>query len=360
MVKSAIKQLTPYVPEQTLASLKAQRGLDKLVRLSANENAWGTSPKVKQAILDWGITDVNRYPDSNVAQLRSAIADRLTVDPEQLVFGDGLDEVIQLLSRTLLSPDDEVILTQPTFSEYGLHAEIEGAKLVNVAATVTGETDLSGMLRAITSKTQMIWLCNPNNPTGTYVTHQAIANFMAQVPATVTVVVDEAYIDFVTAESQTSVIDLTPQFENLVVLRTFSKAYGLANFRVGYAVVAKPLARLLQTVRLPYNLSTVAEIAAVAAYQDQAFVDSVVKTVAQERAQWLNFLAELGLQFDVSQANFVFFKINGAKQLSELLLDHGYLVRTGLGENWLRVTIGKPADNLVIQGLIKTFKKGQS
>ncbi|GAT18174.1 histidinol-phosphate aminotransferase [Secundilactobacillus silagincola] len=359
MVKEAIKKLKPYIPEKTIAEIKQEQGLTKLVRLSANENAWGTSPKVAQAILDWGVKGANRYPDSEVTGLRQTIATGLNVSPEALVFGDGLDEIIQLLSRTLLSPGDEVILTQPTFSEYALHAEIEGAKMVDVPVDSNGVTNLDGMLAAITPATSMVWLCNPNNPTGTYVTHQAIAEFMAKVPQSVTVIVDEAYIDFVTAEKQASVVDLLTKFNNLVVLRTFSKAYGLANFRVGFAVVAPQLAKILQTVRLPYNLSTFAEIAAEAAYSDQQFVQTVVETVADERQKWLAFFKKLGVLYYPSQANFVFFKINNADALSQELLHQGYLVRTGLGPDWLRITVGQPTDNQIVQQLIWKFADKQ-
>lgn len=355
MVKKAIENLNPYIPEKTIAEIKQEQGLSKLVRLSANENEWGTSPKVAQAILDWGVTDANRYPDSEVTSLRNNIAAGLKVDPEALVFGNGLDEIIQLLSRTLITAGDEVVLTQPTFSEYALHAEIEGAKLIDVPVDASGVTDLEGMLAAITPKTDMVWLCNPNNPTGTYATHRAIEAFMNKVPQSVTVVVDEAYIDFVTAEKQASVVDLLSKFDNLVVLRTFSKAYGLANFRVGFAVVAPKLAKILQTVRLPYNLSTFAEIAVNAAYADQQFVQRVVKQVADERGKWLAFLKALNLKSYSSQTNFVFFKVDRAEQLSQELLRQGYLIRTGLGPDWLRITVGKSADNQAVQKVIRNF-----
>lgn len=355
MVKKAIENLNPYIPEKTIAEIKREQGLSKLVRLSANENEWGTSPKVAQAILDRGVTDANRYPDSEVTSLRNNIAAGLKVDPEALVFGNGLDEIIQLLSRTLITAGDEVVLTQPTFSEYALHAEIEGAKLVNVPVDSSGYTDLDGMLAAITPATDMVWLCNPNNPTGTYVTHQAVETFMAKVPKSVTVVVDEAYIDFVTVEKRASVVDLLSKFDNLVVLRTFSKVYGLANVRVGFAAVAPKLAKILQTVRLPYNLSTFAEIAANAAYADQQFVQRVVKKVADEREKWLAFLKTLNLESYSSQTNFVFFKVDRAEQLSQELLRHGYLIRTGLGPDWLRITVGKSADNQAVQKVIRNF-----
>ncbi|MTV81681.1 histidinol-phosphate transaminase [Secundilactobacillus folii] len=357
MVKQTVKSLKPYVPEKTLSALKKERGLMKLVRLSANENAWGTSPKVAQAIMDWGVSGANRYPDSDVSSLRTAVAKGLGVLPESLVFGDGLDEIIELLSRTLLSAGDEVILTKPTFSEYALHAEIEGAKLVDVPVDEQGATDLKQMAAAVTPKTAMIWLCNPNNPTGAYLTSQAIEALLAKIPTSVYLVVDEAYIDFVTEEASPSVVDLVAKYSNLVVLRTFSKVYGLANFRVGFAVVSTELASILQTVRLPYNLSTFAEIAATAAYSDQAFVKDIVKKVAVERNKWQEFLTEMKIRFYPSQANFLFININNASELSDYLLNQGYLIRTGLGQNWLRITIGKPSDNKAVQDFIRKFIK---
>lgn len=355
MVKPGLKNLKPYVPEETLTALKQRLGLDKVVRLSANENAFGTSPKVRAAILDWQVADANRYPDAEAGQLRTLVSDYFNVASDRLVFGNGLDEIIELLSRTVLTPESEVIVADPTFSEYALHATIEGARVVSVPVNTAGETDLDGYLAAITPKTAMIWLCNPNNPTGTYLRRSQIEAFLAQVPKDVLVVVDEAYIDFVTAEDTPSVMDLTSRFNNLVVLRTFSKAYGLANFRVGFAVVPAELASVLQTVRLPYNLSSFAEIAATAAFKDQGFVAKTVNTVATEREKWLQFLAANQLTYYNSEANFVYFMVPDTKRISDALLQNGYLVRTGLGQGWLRVSIGKPEDNQAVQTVISSY-----
>lgn len=357
MVKKAIANLKPYTPELTLEDLKKREGLSKLVRLSANENAFGTSPKVAEALSNWGFTGANRYPDSNMTTLRDAIASRLNVSADALVFGNGLDEILALLSRTLVEPNDEVIVAEPTFSEYALNAVVEGAKMVDVSVDAAGVTDLSSFTDAITPKTRMIWICNPNNPTGTFVSKEDIAAFMKTVPATVTVIVDEAYIDFTTAEADPSAITLMKDFANLVVLRTFSKAYGLANFRVGYAIVSPQLGNQLERVRLPYNLSTFAEVAATAAYQDQNFVSKTVTTVAAERDKWSQFLTDQGLTFYPSQANFIFFKVANADDLAANLLQNGYLLRTGLGDDWLRVTIGRPEDNQAVQKLIAAYLK---
>lgn len=356
MVKEAVKHLDPYVPELTLEQMKKQKGLDKLVRMSANENAYGTSPDVAKALDKWHYADSNLYPDSNADELREIISTQFDIKADKLIFGNGLDEIIELLSRVILEPGDEVLDPAPTFSEYALHAEIEGAKIRSVGLDESGRIDLKAMARGINSKTKMIWICNPNNPTGTFLEASAIRSFVADVPESITVIVDEAYIDF-TGGIHDSVIDLTKEFKNLVVLRTFSKAYGLANFRVGFAVCSEPLIGYLQAVRLPYNLSTFAEVAATAAFKDQTFVNQTVAKIIDERKKWEHFLIKSGLPFYDSATNFIFFQVKGrdADALHEYLLENGYLLRNGLRQDWLRVTIGKPEDNQAVQKLITAF-----
>lgn len=356
MVKEAVKHLDPYVPELTLEQMKKQKGLDKLVRMSANENAYGTSPDVAKALDKWHYADSNLYPDSNADELREIISTQFDIKADKLIFGNGLDEIIELLSRVILESGDEVLDPAPTFSEYALHAEIEGAKIRSVGLDESGRIDLKAMVRGINSKTKMIWICNPNNPTGTFLEASAIRSFVADVPESITVIVDEAYIDF-TGGIHDSVIDLTKEFKNLVVLRTFSKAYGLANFRVGFAVCSKPLIGYLQAVRLPYNLSTFAEVAATAAFKDQTFVNQTVAKIIDERKKWEHFLIKSGLPFYDSATNFIFFQVKGgdADALHEYLLENGYLLRNGLRKDWLRVTIGKPEDNQAVQKLITAF-----
>ncbi len=354
MVKESVKHLNPYVPEKTLTDLKKQYGLERLVRLSANENAFGTSPEVAKALDDWHYAGTNLYPDSNAAALRKGIATRFNVSEDDLLFGNGLDEVIELLCRVILSPGDEVIDPALTFSEYRLHSEIEGAVIKDVPLDGAGYLNLALIKKEITDRTRMIWLCNPNNPTGTFLSASTIAAFLKDVPAETTVIVDEAYIDFVD-EKHASVVELTKQYANLVVLRTFSKAYGLANFRVGYAVCHSPLMGYLQAARLPYNLSTFAEIAATAAFKDQEFIKQVTDTVIVERRKWESFLTRQKLPFYDSAANFVFFQAPDANQLHTYLLKHGYLLRNGLKPGWLRVSIGYPEDNAAVQKLITDF-----
>lgn len=352
-MKEEIKKLKSYVPEEPVAVVKERYGLDRLVRLSANENPFGTSPKVKEAVVNWTFSESNRYPDGYATKLRQAVSERLGLPEEQLVFGVGLDEILELLSRTFLEKGDEILVADPTFSEYALHAQIEGARVIKVPVKPTdGHYDFERALTKISSKTKLIWLCNPNNPTGVYERSSQIAAFIKQVPATCLVLIDEAYIEYVTDEKPATSLDLLNDYDNVAVLRTFSKVYGLANYRVGYIVMAPKLAEYMQTVRLPYNLNSVAQVAAEAALADQTFVaDSVAKTV-EGREYLEEFLTNKQIKHFHSQANFVYLKYPAALELAQKLLENGYQVRTGLQLDWLRITIGELADVKAICALI--------
>ncbi|MFC6171038.1 histidinol-phosphate transaminase [Loigolactobacillus jiayinensis] len=355
MLKKTVSQLQPYVPETPLPELEEKLGLAKVVRLSANENPFGTSPKVQQALQNWDFSNSRYYPDGDASALRQAVAEYINVAPERLLFGNGLDEVIELVSRTFLENTDEVLELGPTFSEYKLHAQIEAAVVRDVSVQTDGIADLTALAAAITPQTKLIWLCNPNNPTGTAVTCAAIAEFMAQVPENVLVLIDEAYMDFVDDLTTYTALPLLTQYANLMVLRTFSKAYGLANFRVGYAVMPPKLAPSLQSVRLPYNLGAVAQLAAKTALADQDFLQTTVTRVQKARQQWEEFLQQNGFTFYRSQANFTFFKAPQALALADDLLHHGFIVRTGLRPDWLRITFGTAEQNAKLQQLILAF-----
>ncbi|MFD0896726.1 histidinol-phosphate transaminase [Loigolactobacillus binensis] len=355
MLKKTVSQLQPYVPETPLPELEKKLGLTSVVRLSANENPFGTSPQVQQALQDWDFSNSRYYPDGDASALRQAVADYVKVAPERLLFGNGLDEVIELVSRTFLENGDEVLELGPTFSEYKLHAQIEDTIVRDVPVQSDGSADLPALAAAITAQTKLIWLCNPNNPTGTAVTCAAIAKFMAQVPQNVLVLIDEAYMDFVDDLATYTALPLLNDYSNLMVLRTFSKAYGLANFRVGYAVMPPKLAPSLQSVRLPYNLGAVAQLAAQTALADQDFLQSTVTRVKKARQQWQAFLQQHDFTFYRSQANFTFFQAPNALKLADYLLQHGFIVRTGLRPDWLRITFGTSEQNTQLQRLILAF-----
>lgn len=362
MLKHTVTHLQPYIPEKPLADLAQERALPHIVRMSANENPFGTSDKVQTAIKNWDFTQSRDYPDGNASRLRSAVAAELGVTESQLVFGNGLDEIIELIARTFLEAGDEVVEPWPTFSEYQLHAQIEGAKVVNVPVqATTGAFDLEALAQAITPKTKLLWLCNPNNPTGTLLSLTELKQFLQQVPPSVLVLIDEAYIEFTDDYPATSALKLLPSFANLVVLRTFSKIYGLANFRVGFAVVPEQLAATMQSVRLPYNLSSVAQLAAFTALGDQTFVQTTREQVRQAREDWERFLTKAGLPHYQSQTNFQFFQApqKQAAALKEQLLNHGFLVRDGLKPGWLRITFGTTAQNIAVQQIMTAFQQAK-
>ncbi|BDZ31487.1 histidinol-phosphate transaminase [Lactiplantibacillus sp. WILCCON 0030] len=359
-MKESVRKLQPYVPEKPLATLKAELGLTRLVRLSANENPYGTSPKVATAVKAWDFNNSNRYPDGEATALRQAVAQQQAVAPDQIVFSVGLDEMIAMVSRTFLSARDRVLVSAPTFSEYALHAEIEGAKLLAVPTLANDQVDFKGLVSALTPAVKMVWLCNPNNPTGTSESLAQIEQFIQQVPATTMVLIDEAYIDFAMNAAALTAIQLPSKYDNVVVMRTFSKAYGLANFRIGYAVFSKAYAATMQAVRLPYNVNSITQVAALAALQDQAFVRATVTKNAAEREAWLTFFDQHGIRYDQSDANFIFFAYPDAAALAEYLLHHGYSLRTGLRADWLRLTIGTAADGQALRSLIAAYQANAS
>ena len=294
-MKEIIRTLKPYIPEEPAEAVKERLGIDRLVRLSANENPYGTSPLVREAILSYVThNDANYYPDGNATDLRMKLANYWQVQPEQLVIGVGLDEVIAMVNKTLITAGDSIVVSVPAFSEYALNGLVEGAEIREVPADFeTGQYDFSALVKAVDETTRLVWICNPNNPTGTY----DIRKFVAAVPKETLVIIDEAYIDFVTSVAVPTARALLDEFPNVTIMRTFSKAYGLANYRVGYMMTPLELANYMQTIRLPYNLNTLSQVAAEAAFGDQEFVARTVSQNAEERTKWESLFDELGIHY---------------------------------------------------------------
>ena len=356
-MKKIIGQLKPYVPEEPAESVKARLGVERLVRLSANENPYGTSPKVRDVVLDYVTNnDANLYPDGNASSLRSVLADYWKVVENQLVIGVGLDEVISMVNKTFINAGDSIVISVPAFSEYGLNGLVEGAVIREVPCIeATGQYDFKAMRQAVDDTTRLVWICNPNNPTGTYETVEDIRNFIAKVPKDTLVIIDEAYIDFVTSVDVPTARALLDEFPNVAIMRTFSKAYGLANYRVGYMMTPLELANYMQTIRLPYNLNTLSQVAAEAAFDDQAFLTRTISQNAEERAKWESLFDELGIHYYKSEANFIFFSVSDAEGLADAWLKEGYQVRRGQRDGWLRLTIPMAQDGAVMRGILKQF-----
>lgn len=356
MMKEAVKQLKAYVPEEPISAIAARLGLSRVVRLSANENPYGHSPKVTVAVQEAAAMVGSAYPDGNATALRNALAAKYGLVPQQFVIGCGLDEIIMLLTRVFVSAGNNIVTAAPTFSEYALNAGVEGATVRAVPVDATGANDLEAMAAKVDEATALVWVCNPNNPTGGANTLADIEAFVQKVPTSTLVIIDEAYIEFADSSIETA-LPLLDTYPHVIVLRTFSKAYGLANYRVGYAITTPKLANYLETVRLPYNLNSISQAAALAALADSRFIEDTVAANKAERDSLEALLTDLNIEFYPSDTNFIFFKVPNANTLADDLMHAGYLVRRGLAPDCLRLTIGQAEDNKIIKDIITRFAK---
>ncbi len=343
-----VRDIAPYVPGKPVEELAREFHLDPagIVKLASNENPRGPSPKALAAIAT-AAADVTRYPDGNGFALRSALASRLGVAPECLVLGNGSNDVLELVTQAFLTPGDEAIYAQHAFAVYPLATHARGAKGVEVPAKDHGH-DLPAMLAAVTPRTRVVFVANPNNPTGTWIGAAAMEAFVANVPREVVVVLDEAYDEYLAPSDRSRSISWIARYPNLIVSRTFSKAYGLAALRVGYGVMDASVADLLNRVRQPFNVNSLAQAAAIAALGDAAYVEESARSNREGMRQIEAGLAKLGVAFVPSHGNFLLVNVGDGARVYAALLRDGVIVRPvanyGLPA-FLRVTVGLPAEN---------------
>lgn len=354
--KEQILNLTPYQPGKSIEAVKKEFGLENIVKLASNENPYGCSARVGEA-LQQAIQSLEIYPDGYATNLRAAVAKHLQVGEDQLIFGNGSDNIIQIISRSLLTPEFNTVMATPSFSQYKHNAVIEGAEVREIPL-INGEHDLDGMLKAIDEQTKIVWVCTPNNPTGVHITEDRLVKFLEQVPENVLVVIDEAYFEYVTADDFIDSIKLLDKYTNLVILRTFSKIYGLASLRVGYGVANPAVIRALEPVREPFNVNTLAQIAATTAINDQEFVEECKQKNQAGLAQFYQFCNEQNLDYFPSQGNFILidFKLDG-NEVFQSLMKRGYIVRSGVPLGFptaVRVTVGSKEQN---EGVIAEMKQ---
>ncbi|MEH7076911.1 histidinol-phosphate transaminase [Neobacillus drentensis] len=345
--KEQLLTLTPYQPGKSIESVKKQYNLEHIVKLASNENPFGCS-KQALAALQSNPAGLAIYPDGYATNLRETLSAFLQVEEEELIFGNGSDNLIQIISRALLHPDANTIMAAPTFSQYKHNAVIEGA-ICKEVPLVNGDHDLDAMLAAIDEKTNIIWLCSPNNPTGTYIPENKLVAFLEKVPADILVVLDEAYYEYVIAEDYYNSIDLTRGFANLIVLRTFSKIYGLAALRIGYGVANRSIIKALEPAREPFNVNSLGQLAASAAIEDKEFINNCKEKNRQGLEQFYQFCTKNGLEYYPSQTNFILIdcKMDGNK-VFQGLMEKGYIVRSGnaLGfPSAVRITVGSLEQN---------------
>ena len=341
-----ICDLMPYQPGLPIAQVMREHGLaeEDVIKLASNENPLGMSPQATAAITT-ALGDAHRYPEQY--SLVQALSTFHKLPSDQFVVGNGSNDVLDLIARTYLQPGDEAIMSTYAFAVYGIATQSTGATCVTVPARDYGH-DLLAIQAAITPKTKVIWIANPNNPTGTFIPYEDIQVFIESVPPEISIVLDEAYYDYLKIGDQEDTPRWLADYPNLILVRTFSKIYGLAGLRIGYGMATPPVAELLNRVRQPFNANGLAIAAATAALQDQAFVVRSYNANLKGREQLLDGLERLELQCLPAYGNFVTFRIPDAAHVAAALLKKGIIIRPlagyGMAE-WLRVSVGLPEEN---------------
>ena len=348
LAPSYIRGIAPYQPGKPISELARELGLDEanIIKLASNENALGVSPLAQRAI-EAALPDLARYPDGNGFELKQAISRRLGAYPNQIVLGNGSNDVLELAARSFLTPQASAVYSQHAFAVYPLAVQAVGAAGIEVPARDFGH-DLAAMRAAVRGDTRIVFIANPNNPTGTLARSPDLEAFLGAVPPDVLVVLDEAYHEYLPSALRCDSIGWLKRFPNLVVTRTFSKVYGLAGLRVGYALASAKIADLMNRVRQPFNVSSVALAAAAAALDDTEFVRASFELNQAGMRQITSGLTNLGLKYIPSYGNFVSFKAEAADEVFGRLLKLGVIVRpiAGYGlPKWLRVTIGLEVEN---------------
>jgi len=349
-VCESILSLTPYQGGRPISEIQREYGLSNVIKLASNENPLGVSKKVQEAIKS-AITQIGRYPDGNGYYLKDALAKKLSVSAKSITLGNGSNDILELIPRAYVcSKDDEVIFSQYAFVVYPLVTKAIGAKAIVTPANDFGH-DLNAMYEAITDKTKVIFIANPNNPTGTLLSNEEIYNFLKKVSNEIIVVLDQAYIEYLDVEDV--YIDWLKDFPNLVITRSFSKAYGLAGLRVGYSISSEEIADYLNRIRQPFNVNLIAQEAAIAALSDTDFLAESVKVNSDGLLQLEEGFRSLGLKFIKSHANFISVKVSNSMELNQKLLEKGIIVRPVEMKDYLRISVGTYAENAKFLEVLK-------
>lgn len=338
----SILGLRPYQGGKPIEELKRELGLETVIKLASNENPLGASAKVVEAIKE-SLAEIYRYPDGNGFSLKSALGAHLGVSIDTLTLGNGSNEVLELIARVFVSAaSDEVVFSQYAFPVYPLATQALGATAKVTPAKDFGH-DLEAMLLMVNDNTKLIFVANPNNPTGTLLSNDELYSFLERVPKTIPVVLDQAYIEYLNTDDPT--ISWLGVFSNLIITRTFSKAYGLAGLRVGYAISSVEIADYINRVREPFNVNHVAQSAAIAALDDAEYLQTSIQVNNAGIKQLEAGFAKLDLTFIASSANFVAVEVSNANDIFEKLLTEGVIVRPVEMPNYLRISVGTEAEN---------------
>ena len=338
-----IASLSPYVPGKPIEELQRELGLTRVIKLASNENPLGPSPKALTALRE-GTSALHRYPDGGAFRLREALADRWKVSLDQVILGNGSDEILGLLARAFLAPGDEAVMADQTFIIYKMEVTAAHGKPV-VVPLKQWRHDLPSMAAAVTDRTRLLFLCNPNNPTGTMVSAGEVELLLSRMPAHVIVVFDEAYFEYVRSQQFPDSLAYVKQGRNVIVLRTFSKIYGLAGLRIGYGITTAEITDFLNRVRPPFNANSLAQRAALAALGDEEHVARSRAVNETGMEQMVKGLSALGFVPIPSEANFVFVDVcRDGRAVFEALLREGIIIRHIEGP-MVRITVGLEEEN---------------
>ena len=360
--KEHLSSLKAYQPGRTIDEVKKQYGLETITKLASNENPYGYSSKVTD-VLKNKLGHFELYPDGAAVELKAALAAHTGKPAEQIIVGNGSDEIISIISRSLLRPGINTVMAKPTFSQYKHNAIIEQADIKEVDA-VDGKHDLKSMLQAIDSDTAIVWLCSPNNPSGAYISEEELIPFLDGVDKDVLVVLDEAYREYVVADDYPDTVPLLDKYPNIIILRTFSKIHGLASFRIGYGIAHKDVIAALDPLREPFNVNALAQKVAIAALDDRAFVEECRHKNREGLEQFYAFCRENQLTYYPSQGNFILidFKVDG-DEVFNFLLGKGYIVRSGKALGYpesVRITVGSKEQNAGLIEELRSFLKASA
>lgn len=338
----------PQLPDRTIDELKTILGREDVIKLSFNESPYGPSPQAIAAIIR-AARYAHLYHDAEGKKLRAAIGKQYGFDEQQVFMANGADEIITLLAQAFLAPGDEVVMPTPTFGAYAVAAKLMGAQPVSVPVNQDMAIDFSGLSRKINTKTKMIFICNPNNPTGTLAEGAALTEFLRDLPDSIMVVLDEAYGEYVTSSDFVSGTELLTAMPNVITVRTFSKIYGLAGLRLGYGIASSQVVDVINRVRSPFNVNMLVQEAALAAIEDQGFKDKIIALNASERDKLTDGLKKLGFTVYASQTNFVFADSGmDSEKLCAALAQQGIIIRPAKGwdlPTYVRISIGNGEQN---------------
>jgi histidinol-phosphate aminotransferase len=344
---AGVRGLRPYEPGKPLEELEREYGIHGAVKLASNENPLGPSP-VALAAIETRLTELARYPDGNGFALKKALSEKFGLEPGQITLGNGSNDVLEFIARAFVAPGNEVLFSQHSFAVYPIVTQAVGATAVVAPASNWG-CDLEAMASLVSDQTRVVFIANPNNPTGTWLASDTLKSFIAALPPHVLCVIDEAYFEYVDEAGYPNAMQWLPEFENLIVTRTFSKIYGLAGLRIGYGVSSPAIADMLNRVRQPFNTNSLALAAAEAALADDTHLAASRELNAAGMKQLIAAFKQLGLAYIPSVGNFIAVDVgrNGA-EVYEQLLREGVIVRPVASyemPNHLRITIGTEVEN---------------